>query len=105
MPSELFIAGAVACFILGFVLGRISKSSDSDRNRPVQISIPPGVVSDQLEDRLRFLLRDGKKIEAIKELRQHLGLGLKESKDVVDAMERGKTLREMIDANVPRIGS
>ena len=34
------------------------------------------------------LLRAGRKLEAIKSLRQRTGLGLKESKDAMDALER-----------------
>lgn len=37
---------------------------------------------------LRDLLERGKKIEAVKRYREMTGLGLKESKDAVDAMER-----------------
>lgn len=37
---------------------------------------------------IRSLLRDRRKIEAIKVLRVHTGIGLKEAKDRVDALER-----------------
>ena len=35
------------------------------------------------------LLREGKKLEAIKLLKEQTGVGLKEAKDAVEAMERG----------------
>jgi ribosomal protein L7/L12 len=41
-----------------------------------------------LEDRLRTLIRNRQKIPAIKLVRQHTRLGLKEAKDVVDEFER-----------------
>ena len=40
------------------------------------------------EEEVRALLRGRRKIEAIKVVRQHTGLGLKEAKDRVDALER-----------------
>jgi ribosomal protein L7/L12 len=42
-----------------------------------------------IDDRVRNLALEGKKIEAIKLYRQTTGLGLKEAKDAVEAMERG----------------
>ena len=42
-------------------------------------------------DRVRQLVLDGKKIDAIKLVREQTGLGLKEAKDVVEAIERGET--------------
>lgn len=48
---------------------------------------PAGVDVQQIQD----LVRAGKKIEAIKLVRQQTGLGLKEAKDAVEAMERGET--------------
>jgi ribosomal protein L7/L12 len=42
----------------------------------------------RIEPELRQLLREGRKIEAIKRFREATGLGLKESKDAVEALER-----------------
>lgn len=39
-------------------------------------------------------LKNGRKIQAIKEIRQTFGFGLKEAKDVVDKWEANKTVRE-----------
>jgi ribosomal protein L7/L12 len=41
-------------------------------------------------DPLMDLVRSGKKIEAIKIYRQRMGVGLKEAKDAVEALERGE---------------
>lgn len=41
------------------------------------------------EAQLRALVAAGRKIEAVKLCRQHTGLGLKEAKDAVDALEQG----------------
>ncbi|UKS29719.1 ribosomal protein L7/L12 [Paenibacillus sp. HWE-109] len=43
-------------------------------------------LAPELEQRLQVLLAGGKKIEAIKELRDAAGLSLKAAKDYVDAM-------------------
>lgn len=43
-------------------------------------------IDDELKKELLDLLDDGKKIKAIKRLRQVSGLGLKESKEYVDRM-------------------
>jgi len=39
-----------------------------------------------LLDEIRALLRQNRKIEAIKVYREHMGVGLKEAKDVIDNM-------------------
>jgi hypothetical protein len=49
----------------------------------IEPSLPPSADAE-----IRSLLRDRRKIEAIKVLRQHTGLGLKEAKDKVEAIER-----------------
>jgi ribosomal protein L7/L12 len=41
---------------------------------------------DNLEQEVRFLLEQGKKIEAVKRVVEQTGKGLKESKDYVDAL-------------------
>ena len=46
-----------------------------------------------LPDHIRKALEQGRKIEAIKQLREAEGLGLKEAKDIIDQYE-GKTPRE-----------
>ena len=62
-----------------------STSSDSGQ----QVEPPP--ESDSLETRVLALMESGKKIEAIKLYRQQTGCGLKQAKDVVEALatERG----------------
>lgn len=41
-------------------------------------------------------LRNGRKIQAIKEIRQTFGVGLKEAKEIVDKWEANKTVREWL---------
>ena len=49
------------------------------------------VVRDVDVDRIRQLVQDDKKIDAIKLVREQTGVGLKEAKDAVEAIERGET--------------
>lgn len=48
------------------------------------------------------LLREGRKIEAIKRYREQTGVGLKEAKDAVEAMERGERLEVPPLPDAPR---
>jgi ribosomal protein L7/L12 len=49
-------------------------------------------LSDPLRAEALALLGKGRKIEAVKRVREETGLSLKESKDVVDWLEAGQTL-------------
>ncbi len=79
-----------AALFLGFVLGRVTARSPIERDRPRKASEPDlghhvaGIEPDT-EAAVSALLRDGKKIDAIKRVRADLGIGLKEAKDLVDA--------------------
>lgn len=48
---------------------------------------PVALAADALEQELLGILRAGNKIEAIKVCRQRTGLGLREAKDKVEALE------------------
>src|SRR5262249_34027835 len=50
-------------------------------------------VDDDLVARVRSLTEAGQKIEAIKLFRERTGAGLKESKDAVEAIQRGQAAR------------
>ena len=52
--------------------------------------LPP--VSADLQHRVRELYAEGKKIEAIKLIREQTGLGLKEAKDLSEALASGRPL-------------
>ncbi len=57
---------------------------------PAEFDAPfqPGGLTPGQEDELKSLLRHGHKINAIKQYRLYTGLGLKESKDAMDALEK-----------------
>jgi ribosomal protein L7/L12 len=52
-------------------------------------ALVPGTVP---EEQIRGLLRQSKKIQAIKLYHEATGVGLKEAKDAVEAMERGQAV-------------
>jgi hypothetical protein len=62
---------------------------DSPERRTVTVQHAPLASGIDL-DRVKMLIAEGRKIEAIKAFRQQTGAGLKESKDAVEAIERGE---------------
>ncbi|MGO4541891.1 ribosomal protein L7/L12 [Paenibacillus sp. 2TAB19] len=63
--------------------------SDLQGNERLPYSSPgsaSGSVPANLDDRLRILVASGKRIQAIKELREVTDLGLREAKEYVDKM-------------------
>ncbi len=63
-------------------------------------------MDSQLPPAARAALTNGNKIEAIKVVRQQLGLGLKEAKDLVEAQLRADdTLRLSFETSVRRAPS
>lgn len=94
MNWTLITVGGLGLFLLGYLFGRISAASGRDlsgppsfarqeRAREVFAALDPAAhraVSEALAAR--------KKIEAIKLLREATGMGLKESKETVEAWER-----------------
>lgn len=63
-----------------------SKSVPSASDVPHPHS-PPTIDQATFEERILFLTHDNKKIQAIKEVREARGWGLKEAKDYVDQLE------------------
>lgn len=61
---------------------------------------PQQLSQSQLEDVVREMLQSGQKIEAIKILRAARNLGLKEAKDIIDAMSSGSPVQ--IPAALPK---
>jgi ribosomal protein L7/L12 len=80
-------------FAIGFVVGRATASGVTVRDpaSDALAHLPPGPALDDeaFAAHLLVLLAAGQKIEAIKLYRERTGVGLKEAKDAVDALERG----------------
>lgn len=91
-PVELLIFAVVLAVILVIVIGVVMAARKGGRaiaggRAPV---MPP--TPQRLNEIVTGLTRQGRKIEAIKALRQYTGLGLKESKTIVDAVAMGHDL-------------
>jgi len=71
--SPILIVALVVLAI--FILSKLGKSSTVD--------LPENITEEYVKD----LMRQGKKVAAIKAYRTMTGLGLKDSKDAVEAME------------------
>jgi large subunit ribosomal protein L7/L12 len=71
----------------------------SDRDRIPEGGTPHDLAGheDDVEGRVRSLLAEGRKIEAIKVYREATGAGLKEAKDAVEAINRGIELSTPVD--------
>ena len=89
----LFLAG-IAVIVVGVVILVATRGARRNSNRAA--FAPMGgdfaLSAFELERRLGDLLTERKKIAAIKLLRERTGLGLKEAKDLVEALERGQSI-------------
>lgn len=88
-PIELLIVAVLLAVVLAIVVGAVMAARKAGRavsggRAPL---MPP--TPQRLHETVTMLTRRGQKIQAIKELRQYTGLGLKESKAVVDAVASG----------------
>jgi hypothetical protein len=84
------LVGAVLVFLI--VLGIVTRPRGSYRQPMGSAGAPAAgkVPTAQAMERVRALSDQGQKITAIKELRIATGLGLKEAKETVEAMQEGR---------------
>ena len=88
MTPMMIIIAAVAVFVLlSYVKVKTNKisnreSSYSNTNRSSNEEVE--YISEELEEHLRTLKRDGRLIQAIKDLRDETGMGLAEAKQFID---------------------
>lgn len=93
MNLILFIVG-ILVFALAFWISRKLQSGASKRStswQSSQSSANPnsfGTLTPQQRLKIEALVRQGKKIEAIKQVRQFTGLGLKECRDFIEDLEQ-----------------
>lgn len=88
--TELLIVAVMFAMILTIVIGvvmAVRKGNRAPAWRPTPMSAPQ-----DLGETVTRLARQGRKIDAIKELRHHTGLGLRESKMIVDGVTMGHDL-------------
>ncbi|MEK3904845.1 MULTISPECIES: ribosomal protein L7/L12 [unclassified Paenibacillus] len=70
-----------------------SPASGRTADIPAPLFVQNPELAPDLERRIRLLMAEGKKIQAIKVMREARNLGLKEAKDFVEDLERGGTFR------------
>lgn len=103
MDAKLIVVVAavgLACFLAGLFVGSRRRGQDgrmivqqsplapdAPDAAPQSRRIAPGSVNLQLGRDLEQLLSAGRKIEAIKLVRERTGLGLRDSKDAVERLE------------------
>ncbi len=80
-----YFLGAIFTLLGGFYLF-LSKTNYKGDNKPAVAKVPDKVLKN-MDVELRSLLAEGKKIKAIKKYRVVTGLGLKEAKEYVDALQ------------------
>ncbi|NIJ22220.1 large subunit ribosomal protein L7/L12 [Sphingomonas naasensis] len=103
MPLPVLIAAALLILVLAAMALRSGRKRDPlmggapgsyRANRPMPAArfppatLPAGTLPEDVEQQVRALLAAGRKIDAIKLARDATHLGLKETKDLVDAIER-----------------
>ncbi len=80
-----WVAGIlVVLLVIGIAVGQAVNRADNDGVAP----LPPAAPAD-LAERVQTLLRQGKKIQAVKEVRMARSMGLKQAKELVEAIESG----------------
>ncbi|MEZ0070958.1 ribosomal protein L7/L12 [Planotetraspora sp. GP83] len=93
--TELLIVGLVGLIFLGLVLvvflAARAGARPSTRLAWRSATLPPPVSAD-LQNHVRHLYVAGRKIEAIKVIREETGLGLKEAKSLAEALASGRVI-------------
>jgi large subunit ribosomal protein L7/L12 len=89
-PLILFVFGLVCGVALALFLVRRDRNGQRDLTAPPpsRLSPPRASGTDINEAEIIVLLRLGRKIEAVKRMRELTGMGLAEAKDAVEAIER-----------------
>jgi ribosomal protein L7/L12 len=91
--SPAFIIATSSAFV-AFILYRASKA------QPAKIQTKFTGTPRELESQVLTLIRNTKKIEALKLIHAATGLGLKESKEIVDKMSTGATLADSVALHI-----
>jgi ribosomal protein L7/L12 len=95
LPIPLLLGALVLGIVIGWVLrGMVAPRDDTPdtgfgTSSAVTLDGTRRPRSDLLDAEVRDLLFSGRKIEAVKHYREATGVGLKEAKDAVEALERG----------------
>ncbi len=89
--TVLIVVGVAAAIVLAWWISQLGNRGPAGVRAPTPAE-GAGVTETPSEAGVRRQLAAGDKIGAIKQYRELTGLGLKEAKDAVDAMEAGRVL-------------
>ena len=99
MDIAYLLAGLVAIIVIVVLIRMANKNSSKEsftgnvdhdgHTEAAPVHTSSNIAPGNAEEAVRALLASGNKIDAIKRVREQTGLGLKEAKELVDAMERG----------------
>ncbi|GIH26744.1 hypothetical protein Aph01nite_50540 [Acrocarpospora phusangensis] len=89
-PTEIIILLILIAIIVGVIALARSAGARPDATLAWRTPgfLPP--VPEHVQERIRELFAEGRKVEAIKVLRQETGLGLKEAKTTAEAIAAGR---------------
>ncbi|OPZ81419.1 MAG: hypothetical protein BWY75_03554 [bacterium ADurb.Bin425] len=99
MNSELTISIGLASlgmlFILGYLTIAARRESENLHLKPMKPS-KRLTISKEAAEEIATLLRNNKRLEALKELRAASGADLKRAKEVIDRVAAGQSFRSMV---------
>jgi len=81
------MAVSVALFVVVAVFVYATRKRTGGMQPPVMVSRPIPLTNEEAQSQVVAYINSGQKINAIKVYREHTGVGLKEAKDIVEAME------------------
>nr|WP_294811490.1 ribosomal protein L7/L12 [uncultured Sphingomonas sp.] len=89
VPIPILIAAGLVILVLIAMIARAGRRRDPLMGgAPPRVPVPVATLSPEIEQQVRAQLAAGRKIQAIKIARDATHLGLKETKDLVEALER-----------------
>ncbi|WBY07300.1 ribosomal protein L7/L12 [Sphingomonas sp. 7/4-4] len=89
VPIPILIAAGLVILVLIAMIARAGRRRDPLMGgAPPRVPVPVATLSPEVEREVRAQLAAGRKIQAIKIARDATHLGLKETKDLVEALER-----------------
>ena len=86
----IFFIGGLLIYILTAInqlRDEIKSTNSTLESIAKQIGVPDKII-ENIDDELKNLIKEGKKVKAVKRYREVTGLGLKESKEYVDSLEQ-----------------
>lgn len=89
VPIPILIVAGLLILVLIAMIARAGRRRDPLMGgAPPRVPVPVATLSPEIEQQVRAQLAAGRKIQAIKIARDATHLGLKETKDLVEALER-----------------